>query len=90
MQTVCWTAHAQLRFAEKAAKYGINYGDIEMEVVRQKVRLREPGKDKFKTIFKVLNCFLTVVKVERKNLVHVLTLWESNENEVNKWRKTVK
>ena len=86
MQAVYWSRHAKQRFAEKAVRYGVNYGDLEMEIVKQKVKLKEPGRDKFKTVFKLLENFFTVVKVVTGKFIHVLTLWESNEKEVQTWR----
>ena len=87
MRPVYWSRHAKERFAEKAVKYGVNYGDIELELVKQKVRLKEPGQDKFKTVFRVREVFLTAVKLDGQNFIHVITLWESNENEVKRWQQ---
>ena len=84
---VRWSLHAKHRFAERAAKLGINYSEIELEVKKQKVRIKE-GKNKFKTVFKIKDNFLTAVKIEnKKKFIHVLTLWESNEKEVKIWKK---
>ncbi len=83
---VRWSLHAKHRFAERAAKLGFNYGEIELEVKKQKVRIKE-GENKFKTIFKIGGELLTVVKFEKKNFIHVLTLWEANELEASLWKK---
>ncbi len=83
---VSWSRHAKLRFAERALMYGINYGDIELEIKRQEVKIKE-ASSKFKTIFKVQNVLLTAMKVETNEYIHVLTLWESNEKEAELWRK---
>ena len=63
-----WSRHAKEKFAERAVKYGINYGDIEFEVKKQKVKLHE-GKDKFRTIFRVGENILTAIKIEKKEFV---------------------
>lgn len=81
-----WSLPAKQRFAERAAKLGLNYGEIELEVKKQKVKVKE-GKDRFKTIFKIGNAILTAVKMETRKFIHVLTLWEANEKEVEIWRK---
>ncbi|MFH0714718.1 MAG: hypothetical protein V1847_02935 [Candidatus Diapherotrites archaeon] len=83
---VRWSLHAKHRFAERAAKLGINYGEIEWEVKKQKVRVKE-GVDKFKTVFKIQGELLTAVKIETREYIHVLTLWEANEKEVELWKK---
>jgi len=83
---VRWSHHAKQRFAERAAKLDLNYGEIEIEVKKQKIRFKE-GKNRFKTIFRIRDAFLTAAKIETKEFIHVLTLWESNEEEVKKWRK---
>ena len=84
---VRWSRHAKQRFAERAAKYGLNYGELELEVKKQKVRLREE-KNKFRTIFRVQDNILTAVKIESKDFIHVLTLWEANEEEAKLWKKS--
>ncbi|MFH1587466.1 MAG: hypothetical protein ABID38_06430 [Candidatus Diapherotrites archaeon] len=81
-----WSKHAKQRFAERAAKHGLNYGEIELAVKKQEVKVAE-GKNRFKTIFKVQGEILTAVKIETKKFIHVLTLWEANEKEVEKWRR---
>ena len=81
-----WSRHAKEKFAERAVKYGINYGDIEFEVKKQKVKLHE-GKDRFRTIFRAGENLLTAIKIEKKEFMHILTLWESNEKEVELWKK---
>ncbi len=83
---VRWKRHAKHRFAERAAKHGINYGEIELEIKNQKVRIKQ-GKNKFKTIFKIEGLFLTAVKIEKNKFIYVLTLWEANEMEVEEWKK---
>jgi hypothetical protein len=83
---VNWTRHAKWRFAERAAKQGINYGDIEFEIKKQSVKI--PIVDnKFRTIFKSGNNLLTAVKVEKNDFIHVLTLWESSEKEAELWKE---
>jgi hypothetical protein len=81
-----WSLHAKHRFAERAAKLGINYGDVELKIKKQEVKIKE-DKNKFKTIFKIKKEFLTAIKLEKKDFIHVLTLWESNEAEAAIWKK---
>lgn len=83
---VSWSRHAKLRFAERALMLGINYGDIEFEIKRQEVKLKE-DKNKFKTIFKIQDSMLTAVKTETDEYIHVLTLWESSDEEAQLWKK---
>jgi len=83
---IFWSHHAKQMFAERAARLGINYAEIELEVKKQKVKLVE-GKNKFKTIFRIGNSILTAVKLEQEKFIHVLTLWESNEKEAELWKK---
>ena len=83
---VRWSRHAKERFAERAARFGINYGEIELKVKKQEFRIKE-AKNKIRTIFSIEGIFLTAVKAETKKFIHVLTLWESNEEEVEKWKK---
>lgn len=81
---VSWSLHAQDRFAERILKYNINYGDIEFEVKRQKVKTKD--ENKIKTIFRINPIFITVVKKETKDYICVLTLWESSEEEEKIWK----
>lgn len=83
---VRWSRHAEHMFAERAAKFGITYGEIELEIKKQKVRIKE-AKNRFKTVFKTGDFILTAVKIETKKFIHVLTLWEANEKEVEKWKR---
>ncbi|MDP2666818.1 MAG: hypothetical protein Q8P05_04965 [Candidatus Diapherotrites archaeon] len=88
---VSWSRHAKLRFAERALLYGVNYGDIELEIKRQIVKIAE-GKNKFKTIFPVLDgkILLTAAKIETNEYIHILTLWEASEHEVKLWKQKKK
>ncbi len=81
-----WSRHSKQRYAERAAKYGLNYGELELAVKKQEFRIKE-AKNKFKTIFKIKDNILSAVKVESKEFIHVLTLWEANEKEVELWKK---
>ena len=83
---VSWSRHSKQRFAERAAKIGLNYGDIEFEIKKQRVKVKQGG-NKFKTTFCVGKEFLTAVKTENKEYIHVLTLWESSESEADLWKK---
>ena len=83
---VNWTRHAKQRYAERAARCGLNYGELEQAIKKQEFRIKEL-KDKIKTIFKIQNNFMTAVKTESKEQIYVLTLWESNEEEAELWKK---
>ncbi|MFH1257052.1 MAG: hypothetical protein V1494_07235 [Candidatus Diapherotrites archaeon] len=83
---VRWSLHSKHMFAERAVKLGINYGDVELEIKKQRVKVREE-KNKFRTIFQAGGSVLTAIKIETNEFIHVLTLWEANEKEVELWRK---
>ena len=71
---VKWKKHSKVRFAERAAMLGINYGDIEFEVRKQKVKV-ELGNGKIKTIFIVGDFFITVIKIEDFERIYIITIW---------------
>jgi uncharacterized membrane protein len=81
-----WSRHAKQRYAERAARCGLNYGELELAIKKQEFKIKEI-KDKVKTIFKIQDNFMTAVKIETKEFIHVLTLWESNEEEVELWKR---
>ena len=83
---VIWSMHAKHRFAERAVLYGINYAEIELAIKAQKVKIKQE-KNKYKTIFDIQKIMITAVKAETKEYIHVLTLWEANEAEVEIWKK---
>ena len=83
---VRWALHAKYRFAERAARFGINYGEIELAIKKQEIRIKE-GRNKIRTIFKIGDTILAAVKIEKPSFVHVLTLWEANESEVERWKR---
>lgn len=83
---VRWSRHAKWRFAERAICLGINYGGIEFEIKRQIVKI-SIAKNKFKTVFEIGSKVFTAVKVEKKDFIHVLTLWEASEKEAEEWKK---
>jgi len=83
---VRWSRHAKEMFAERAVKLGINYGEIELIIKKQEVKIKEV-ENKFKTVFKIMNDMLTAVKIETKEFIHIVTLWESNQKEVEAWKK---
>ncbi|MEM0359864.1 MAG: hypothetical protein QXK06_00825 [Candidatus Diapherotrites archaeon] len=83
---VRWTLHAKHMFAERAAMLGLNYGEIELAIKKQEVKIKEEN-DKCKTIFGIQNTILTAVKAEKPGLIYVLTLWEASEEEAKKWKQ---
>jgi hypothetical protein len=81
-----WKIHARDKFLERVLQLGLNYGDVEHEIKKQRIKLlQEDGK--IKTIFKIDEIILTVIKVETKNKINVITIWDSNKKEVNLWKK---
>ena len=80
-----WTKHARLRYAERALKYNLNYGDLELEIKEQRVKVKQ--NNNIKTIFQINNSFFTAIKKETNDYLLVLTVWESNEDEVDLWKK---
>ena len=83
---IVWSRHARERFFERSLIYGINLGEADQNILEQKVK--EKQKDgAIKTIFKVLDCFFTVIKEETKKQINVISIWESNEKEAGLWKK---
>jgi len=72
-------------FAERAAKFGINYAEIELTIKKQEIKTRIE-RNKFKTIFDIQGVLLTAIKIENKKFIHVVTLWEANETEAKQWK----
>jgi len=90
MPVVFWTEHALERFTERALLYGFSRNEIEEIIKKQQVRFdkgfdKKYNKTKFETIGTVARKFFTVQKAEDKKAIIVITLWESNEKEVNLW-----
>ena len=81
-----WDRHAKLRFAERVIKLGVNYGDIEFEIKKPRVKIKQEN-ERIKAIFKIANDYLTAIKLETKEFIHVITLWEASEKEVEIWNK---
>lgn len=87
---VFWTKHALERFTERALLYGFTRTELEMIIKKQVVRFKKGFSEKYKkncfeTVGLVANRFFTVQKAENKKKIIVITLWESNEREVNAW-----
>ncbi len=83
---VRWSLHAKHRFAERAVNLGLNYCELELAVKKQEFRIKE-GKNKFKAVFRIRDSILAAVKIETREFINVLTLWEASEKEPEKWRK---
>ena len=80
-----WTEHAQQRFFERSLKYGLNYAEIDEQILKQKIKIKQ-SKNKIKTIFKVLDYYFTVIKEETSRAIYVVSIWESNDEEVKLWK----
>ncbi|MFH1257218.1 MAG: hypothetical protein V1494_08085 [Candidatus Diapherotrites archaeon] len=83
---VVWTRHSRERFFERLLIYGINLGEVEQNIIAQKVREKQDDRT-VKTVFKVLDYYFTVIKEETKKYANVVSIWEANEKEVDLWRK---
>ena len=84
-----WSRHAKERFAERAIKLGINYGELEFEIKQQKVKWKIEN-EKVKTVFKIQESLMTAVKKETEEFIHVITLWEADELEAKEWKIKMK
>ena len=89
---VYWSKHAKKRFFERAVRYDLTEDEVELEVIGQKIKINEGfdeeyGTEKFKTIFKTRGIFLTVEKAEAEKHIRIITLWESSQEEIEKWQK---
>lgn len=88
---ILWSKHARRRFLERLTKHDMTVDEIEVNVTEQKVRIDEGIDDtyqthKYKTIFPIRDNVVTVEKAE-DDLIYILTLWESSEEEVSLWKK---
>lgn len=83
---VIWTRHSRQRFFERSLKYGINYGEVEHNIITQKVKERQKDGT-IKTILKLLDCYFTVIKEETKRYIKVVSIWESDEKEAELWKR---
>ena len=83
---VVWTKHARQRFFERSLKYGINYGEVEQNVIKQEVKEKQK-EGTIKTVFKIMEYYFTAIKEETKKYINVISIWESNEEEVKLWKK---
>jgi len=83
---VVWTRHARQRFFERSLKYGINYGEVEQNLLKQKVKQKQKDGT-IKTIFQILEYCFTAIKKETKKYIKVISIWEANEKEVMLWKK---
>jgi len=83
---IIWTRHARERFFERALMYGINVGEAEQNILKQRVKEKQKNNT-IKTIFKILDYYFTVIKEETKKYINVVSIWEANEKEVQLWKK---
>ena len=73
-------------------RHDLTYDEIEVNVLRQSVRISK-GFDtqyktrKYETIFSLRDKMITVEKAGSKKWTYILTLWESSEKEVDLWKK---
>ncbi len=87
---VFWTQHARERFVERALLYNLSRTELEEIVRKQEVKIKHGfdkkyKKKKFETIGTINKKFFTIQKAEDKKKIIVITLWESNQKEVNLW-----
>ena len=83
---VKWKQHAKEKFLERALQLGINYGDVEFEIKKQEKKIPQE-KNKIKTIFKIRENLITIIKIENKKGIFVITLWNSSKKEEKIWKK---
>lgn len=83
---IVWTRHARERFFERSLRHGINCDEVEYNITKQKVKEKQKGKT-IKTVFKIMEYYFTVIKEETKRCINVVSIWESNEKEVELWEK---
>ncbi|PIU21014.1 MAG: hypothetical protein COT15_04570 [Candidatus Diapherotrites archaeon CG08_land_8_20_14_0_20_34_12] len=83
---VVWTRHAREKFLERSLKYDINYAEVDMHIKAQKVKQKQLHGT-IKTIFGLKDNIFTVIKEETKKLINVVSIWESDESEVELWMK---
>ncbi|MFH1752252.1 MAG: hypothetical protein ABH821_04925 [archaeon] len=83
---IYWKRHARQRFFERSLIYGVHYGEIELNIIKQKVKIKQPFGT-VKTIFELMNYFFTVIKKEDKKRIKVISIWESNDEEIELWKK---
>ncbi len=83
---VVWSRHARKRFFERALLHGLNEGEVEICIKKQEFKKKQQDGT-VKTVFKILNQFFTVIKEETKEWICVVSIWESNDKEVELWNK---
>lgn len=83
---IVWTRHSRERFFERLLIYGINLGEVEQNVLKQKVKQKQK-EGTIKTVFKVLDCYFTVIKEETRKYINIVSIWEANQEEVALWKK---
>lgn len=84
---VKWKLHADDRFWQRILRLGIERDELNYEIKRQKVRFIQLSNQTIKTIFCINNMIITAIKTENEKVIHVLTMWESSEHEVELWKK---
>ena len=83
---VVWTRHARERFFERSLIYGISYGEVEQNILKQKIKIKQKDKT-IKTVFKIIDCYFTAIKEETKKRINIVSIWEANQEEVKLWKK---
>ncbi|MEK6972629.1 MAG: hypothetical protein AABW72_01130 [archaeon] len=83
---IVWTRHAREKFLERSLKYDINYAEVDIQIKAQKVKQKQLHGT-IKTVFELKDTIFTVIKEETKKLINVVSIWESNEAEVELWKK---
>jgi hypothetical protein len=83
---VVWSRHAKKRFFERALIYGLNEGEVENYILKQEIKIKQKNGT-IKTIFCITNQCFTVIKEETDKWICVVSIWESNDKEVELWQK---
>jgi len=92
---VFWNSHATKRFLERVIGYNITEEQIESVVRKQRVKTKKEFDKKYKTqkvecIEKINETFVTIQKAESKELIFIITMWESKKREELEWQKKIK
>ena len=83
---VVWSRHSRKRFFERVLLYGLNEGEVEACIIKQEVKQKQENGT-IKTIFQVMNQCFTVIKEETKEWICIISIWESNDREIELWLK---
>ena len=87
---VLWKRHSEERYTERVLKHGFTKTEAEYIVRKQEVKTikgydKASQKDIVEAIGAIGGKLFTIQKLEDKNEIIIITLWESNEKEAEIW-----